>query len=214
MQRRRMSVRTDTTFLRIAVSASVAFCLWFAAAEQVLAHEGQVLRYGSFLGGMTHPALGVDHLLAMLSVGIISTQHGGRAILTVPATFVLFMFVGGTIGLVGQVDVGAILELGISASVLLLGGVIASGRRMPLPATFGAVAIFGTFHGYAHGVETPSIAQPTEYVLGFLAGTALIHLVGVLIGEVAQQYRRGSRVLRLAGVGIAASGALFLAGIA
>lgn len=192
----------------------LAAALWLVSVGNVAAHEGQVVLYGSFLAGLTHPALGLDHLLAMLSVGIISTQHGGRAILTVPATFVLFMLVGGVIGLVSQVAAGAVIELGIAASVLLLGSVIASGRRLPIPVTFGAVAGFGTLHGYAHGVETPTIAQPAEYVLGFLAGTALIHLAGVLIGEVAQQYGPGPRILRLAGVAIVGVGLLFVFGIA
>ncbi len=198
---------------RMVASGSLALAALVAGAGPVLGHENEVVRVGSFFGGMTHPVLGVDHLLAMLSVGIISTQHGGRSILTVPATFVLFMAIGGTIGLIGQVAVGGLVELGIGASVLFLGVVIASGRRLPLAVTYAAVAAFGSVHGYAHGLETPTIAEPTQYVLGFLVGTALIHLTGVLVGEVARQYGPGPRLLRLSGVAIALAGGLFVVGI-
>lgn len=188
--------------------------LWLFAASPILAHENEVIRYGSFLGGMTHPVLGPDHLLAMLCVGILSSQIGGRAILTVPATFVAFMVVGGAIGLTTAAVPMGLVEFGIGASVLLLGGIIASGRRIPTTVAMAAVAVFASFHGYAHGVETPSIAEPTLYVLGFVMGTALIHLAGVLIGEVARQYAAGSTVIRVAGATIALIGALFILGIA
>jgi urease accessory protein len=195
--------------------ALIAFALlaWAALAAPVAAHENEVIRFGSFLGGVTHPVLGPDHLLAMLSVGILSTQIGGRAILTVPATFVTFMAVGGAFGiLVGGIPMG-LIEFGIAASVLVLGAVIAVGRRMPVLVAMSAVAIFGSMHGYAHGVETPTIAEPALYAMGFLIGTAAIHLIGVLIGEVALQYRNGTSVLRLGGAMIALMGSLFLVGV-
>jgi urease accessory protein len=186
---------------------------WLTLASPVAAHANEVIRFGSFLGGVTHPVLGPDHLLAMLSVGILSTQIGGRAILTVPATFVAFMAIGGAFGiLIGGIPMVAI-EFGIAASVLVLGAAIAGGRRLPVHVAMGAVAIFGSMHGYAHGVETPTIAEPALYALGFLIGTAAIHLLGVLIGEVALQYQTGPRALRVGGATIALLGALFLAGV-
>jgi urease accessory protein len=197
---------------RLAGLALVAIA-WVAAAGPVAAHENEVIKYGSFLGGLTHPVLGPDHLLAMLSVGILSTQIGGRAILTVPATFVMFMAVGGAVGIINGGIPMEIIEFGIAASVLVLGGVIAAGRRVPVAIAMGAVAIFGSMHGYAHGVETPTIADPAVYALGFLLGTASIHLLGVLIGEVARQYRSGPRVLRVCGAAIATMGGLFLIGV-
>lgn len=191
----------------------MAALAWAAFAQPVAAHENEVIRFGSFLGGVTHPVLGPDHLLAMLSVGIVSTQIGGRAILTVPATFVTFMAIGGAFGILFGGIPMALIEFGIAASVLVLGAVIAGGRRLPVLVAMGAVAIFGSMHGYAHGVETPTIAEPALYALGFLIGTAAIHLLGVLIGEVALQYRSGPRVLRLGGATIALMGALFLVGV-
>lgn len=187
--------------------------VWLALAIPTLAHEQEVIRYGSFLGGFTHPVLGPDHLLAMLSVGILSTQIGGRAILTVPATFVAFMAVGGLVGATLAGIPMEFIELGIAASVLILGAVIALGRRLPVPVAMAAVGFFGFLHGYAHGVETPAIADPIPYALGFLAGTAAIHVAGVLIGEVALKYRAGVPALRTSGAVIAMMGVLFLAGV-
>jgi urease accessory protein len=195
------------------VGLGAAAAVWAALALPAMAHEQEVIRYGSFLGGFTHPVLGPDHLLAMLSVGILSTQIGGRAILTVPATFVSVMAVGGMVGILwGGIPLEAI-ELGIGLSVLVLGAIIALGGRLPVLAAMAAVGFFGFMHGYAHGVETPSIAEPVLYSIGFLSGTATIHLAGVLIGEVAKQYRAGIPVLRGSGGVIAVMGAVFLFGV-
>ncbi|MFM2106919.1 MAG: nickel uptake transporter HupE [Chloroflexota bacterium] len=196
----------------LAVIATAA--AWIAGAAPVAAHENEVMRLGSFLGGLTHPVLGPDHLLAMVSVGVLSAQIGGRALLTVPATFVGVMAIGATVGLVvSGIPMGAV-ELGIGGSVLLLGAIIAAGRRLPILAAMTAVGFFATFHGYAHGVETPTIAEPVQYALGFLGGTALLHLAGVLIGEVALRYRLGHPALRLSGVAVAVAGLLFVTGLA
>ena len=192
---------------------AIAAMLWAALAVPVLAHEQEVIRYGSFLGGFTHPVLGPDHLLAMLSVGILSTQIGGRAILTVPAAFVTFMAIGGVIGVAYGGIPMELIEAGIAASVLILGTIIALGRRMPVLGAMAAVGFFGSLHGYAHGVETPAIAEPVLYALGFLSGTATIHLAGVLIGEVALKYRAGVPALRTSGGAIALMGGLFLFGV-
>lgn len=177
-----------------------------------MAHEGASLPYGSFLAGLAHPVLGVDHFLAMLSVGIVSAQIGGRAIWTVPITFVSVMALGGALG---WLDVGLTsIELGIAFSVLFLGIAIAADRKMPVRIAMGAVAIFATFHGYAHGAEMPVVANPLRYAVGFMTGTALLHIAGVLIGDIAQHYARGKLLLRVAGAAIAGAGTWFLAGLA
>lgn len=178
-----------------------------------LAHENQVILFGPFLGGFTHPVLGLDHFIAMLSVGIVSAIIGGRAIWGVPATFVTFMAIGGLLGW-GRVGFSTgIVETGIALSVLLLGLLIALYR--PLPAVYVAipVAFFGTMHGYAHGAEIPSIADPVLYALGFMSGTIVIHLVGVLIGDISRRYANGRLVLRLAGGAFMVAGGLFLGGV-
>lgn len=188
--------------------------LWLATALPVAAHANEVVRLGSFLGGLTHPVLGPDHLLAMVSVGILSAQLGGRAIWTVPATFVTVMGLGGIVGLLTAGIPMSVVETGIGGSVLLLGGIIAAGRRIPTAVAMTAVGFFATFHGYAHGVETPTIAEPVQYALGFVSGTALLHVCGVVIGEVTLRYPHGMRALRTGGAAVGVMGVLFLAGLA
>jgi len=177
----------------------------------VYAHEGGTLPLGGFLSGLVHPVLRYDHLLAVLSVGILSAQIGGRAIWTVPSTFVVVMAFGGVLGLI---DVGlSTTEIGIALSLIILGAIIASERRLPIILTMIGVGFFAIFHGYAHGNEMPQTAQPFTYALGFLTGTAIIHITGVLIGDISKRYQRGSQVLRFGGGLIALVGLLFVFGI-
>lgn len=174
----------------------------------VLAHEANSLQFGSFLAGLTHPVLGPDHFLAMVSVGIVSAQIGGRAIWTVPATFVGVMAVGGALGLAG---VGLVaIEAGIAFSVLALGLAIAAARTLPVALAMVAVGVFAVFHGYAHGAEMPTVAEPVRYAAGFLTGTAALHLLGVILGDVSQHYARGKVLLRVVGGAIAGLGTWFL----
>ena len=173
----------------------------------VLAHDGAVLPYGSFMAGLTHPVLGADHFLAMVSVGVVSAQIGGRAIWTVPSTFVTVMALGGVLGM-NDVGLGGI-EFGIAFSVLALGGAIAADKRLPVAVAMAAVAVFAVFHGYAHGGEMPQVAEPVRYAAGFLIGTAVLHVTGLLIGDISQHYERGKQSLRAAGVIIAVLGCVF-----
>ncbi len=186
--------------------------LLLLAAGPALAHEGGSLPYGSFIAGLAHPVLGIDHFLAMVSVGIVSAQIGGRAIWTVPATFVVVMALG---GLLGFIDAGlTAVETGIAFSVLVLGIAIAADRKLPVMLAMAGVGVFAVFHGYAHGAEMPTVAAPVRYATGFMTGTALLHVAGVLIGDISQHYARGRVLLRVAGGAIAGVGALFLTGIA
>jgi len=189
------------------------FALLVSALPQLaLAHEGASLPYGSFLGGLTHPVLGLDHFLAMVSVGIVSAQIGGRAIWTVPATFVLVMAAGGVLGFI-NVGLTAI-EVGIAFSVLVLGGTIAADKKIPVVFAMCAVGVFAIFHGYAHGAEMPEVANPYTYVAGFMTGTILLHIMGVVVGDISQHYEKGKLLLRVAGGAIAGTGAWFLVGAA
>jgi len=194
------------------VLKSFLMALLFAAIPGVAyAHEGTNLGLGGFLSGIVHPVLGYDHLLAMLSVGIISAQIGGRAIWTVPATFVTVMAIGGVLGLI---NIGlTATELGIAVSLVILGLVIAAERRIPILAVMIGVGFFAIFHGYAHGAEMPDTAEPFLYALGFLVGTALIHIAGVVIGDISRHYERGKIVLRVGGALIALVGLLFIFGV-
>lgn len=177
----------------------------------VYAHDGSQVPFGGFLAGLVHPVLGYDHLLAMLSVGILSAQIGGRAIWTVPATFVSVMAVG---GLLGYINIGlTATELGIAASLILLGLIIAAEQKLPVKLAMLGVGFFAIFHGYAHGSEIPTTSEPVLYALGFLTGTALIHIAGVVIGDIAKHYQRGRIMLRVGGALIAVTGVLFIAGV-
>ena len=157
-----------------------------------------------FLSGLTHPVLGFDHFLAMLSVGILSAQIGGRAIWTVPATFVSVMALGAFIG-VRNIEIPGV-EYGIALSVLILGFSLAMERKLlPVWAMLG-VGFFAIFHGHAHGTEMPKIVTPVVYALGFLLGTAGIHLCGVLVGVVSNRTAKGTEILRFVGAGISGVG--------
>ncbi len=157
-----------------------------------------------FMSGLAHPVLGFDHFLAMVSVGIWSAQLGGKAIWSVPTTFVIFMIIGAIIGILGF-DV-PLVEVGIAISVMLMGIAVATEKYISTAVGFVFVAIFGMFHGHAHGVEMPTIANPYLYAVGFVLGTSLIHLLGVVIGVMAQKKAVSASLLRYVGAGIAGVG--------
>lgn len=157
-----------------------------------------------FVSGIFHPVMGFDHLLAMLSVGIISAQIGGRAIWTVPLTFVTVMALGGFLGMQNIPIPG--VEYGIALSVLILGLVVARGKRVHPVVAFIGVAFFAIFHGHAHGAEMPEMADPFIFSVGFLIGTAAIHIAGVMVGLASAKIKDGPQFLRYVGAGIAGIG--------
>lgn len=159
---------------------------------------------GGFMAGLTHPVLGFDHFLAMLSVGILSSQMGGRAMWTVPATFVAVMAIGAFIGL-EEVNLPGV-EYGIALSVLVLGFALAMERKLPPIWAMVGVGFFAIFHGHAHGTEMPAIVKPAIYASGFLLGTTALHLAGVLVGFFANKTVRGTAILRYVGAGISGVG--------
>jgi urease accessory protein len=137
-----------------------------------------------FLSGLMHPVFGLDHFLAMLGVGIVSAQLGGRRIITVPATFVLSMVAGAVAGIYGYQ--WSFSEVGIALSVVILGFAITTAKENGNSwAVMLVVALFGSLHGHAHGLEMPNTADPVFYGAGFLASTTAIHLLGVGIGHVS-----------------------------
>ena len=157
-----------------------------------------------FLAGLSHPVLGFDHLLAMISVGILSAQMGGQAIWTVPLTFVSVMLIGGILGIQGMPLFS--VELGIAFSVLALGIALAAEKKLSPILAMIFVGCFAIFHGHAHGTEMPYMAEPVLYACGFVTGTAIIHIAGVLIGIFSKKLGHGDQLLRYAGAGIAGIG--------
>lgn len=198
-----MSVRFKAQCIRLAIVLPLVVPFF----DTVRAHD-EAEGGAGFVTGLFHPVLGFDHFLAMLSVGVISAQIGGRAIWYIPATFVVTMIVGGVLGM-HSISVLAV-ETGIAFSVLMLGAILAAGKVMPQWIAIAAVAVFGIFHGHAHGTEMPLIADPWFYGIGFVTGTAIIHLTGVLFGFALRRAQRGDYAFRAAGLGIAAAGAYIL----
>ena len=144
------------------------------------AHAGPAGHTHDLVSGFAHPIGGLDHLLAMVAVGLFAAQLGGRALWLVPASFVATMAAAGFAGMAG-VHV-PLAEAGIVLSIVVLGAVVALRLAMPVAAAMALVAFFAIFHGYAHGLETPETASGLLYGLGFLAATALLHGLGIAIG--------------------------------
>lgn len=168
------------------------------------AHAHSVGTAGGFMSGLWHPVLGFDHFLAMVSVGILSAQLGGRAIWSVPLTFISVMVFGAFLGMQGINIVE--VEFGIAFSVAALGIALAAEKKMPASLAMLAVGIFAVFHGHAHGAEMPEIVTPLLYASGFVAGTATIHILGVFIGVMCSRNVRSTDFLRFVGAGIAGIG--------
>jgi urease accessory protein len=168
-----------------------------------LAHPG----HGSVSGfgfGLLHPVTGIDHVLAMVAVGMLGVQIGGRAIWTLPIAFMSAMLAGAAMAPAGILALPAV-ELGVLLSVLALGGLIALGRPLPQVLALGLVALFALFHGHAHGAAAPPTADGFLYGLGFVAATGILHAGGIGLGLALDMLgRRGA--LRYAGLGIVALG--------
>jgi urease accessory protein len=162
---------------------------------------------GGFLSGFQHPLFGVDHLLAMLAVGIWGAQMGGRRVWTLPVTFPLIMTVGGIAGMAGLALPS--VETGVALSVLALGLAIAFAWRPFEWIALLLIAVFAVFHGHAHGVELPSAADPAAYSSGFVIATGLIHIAGIGMGLLVGKLVEGW-VSRGFGAAIAVSGLYFL----
>ena len=178
----------------------------YAFAHMIIGRVG-------FFDGLTHPVLGLDHLLAMVSVGIISAQIGGRAIWTVPSAFVALMIIGGIFGFSLIVENFYFVEIGIIVSVILLGLAISVEKKIPTNLIMIFVGLFGLFHGIAHGLEIPAAASPLLFILGFIIGTTALHLFGVAIGHYAIKTSISLKILKLSGVTFAIYGIYLLIGI-
>ena len=182
------------------------------APSLAFAHTG-VGDTAGFSHGFLHPLTGLDHVLAMVMVGIFAWQLGGRALWLVPSTFVALMAVGGALGVAG---IGVpFVEAGIALSVIVLGAIVALRVRAPVAVAMAVVGLFAIFHGHAHGAEMPESAAGIAYGLGFMLATALLHTAGIglgfLIGWVGE--RKGPIVVRTAGAAAALAGVAILAGL-
>jgi urease accessory protein len=157
----------------------------------------------SFASGFIHPWTGLDHMLAMVAVGLWAGLNGGRALWVWPAAFVSFMLAGGILGITGVPM--PFVESGILASVVALGLLVLAAARLPVAAGAVLVAVFALLHGHAHGTELPNGTAAVTYAAGFAIATALLHAVGLGIVAVARS-NAGRMTVRGAGALVAAAG--------
>jgi urease accessory protein len=160
-----------------------------------------------FLSGLKHPISGLDHIIAMVSVGLWGAQLGAPAIWLLPVVFPLIMAVGGFLGLIGVPLPGT--EIGIALSGVLLGAVVLLEWRPRLYWAAILVGLFGLYHGHAHGAELPPGQNALLYSLGFILATGFLHLTGITIGLI-HRWAWGEKTLRLAGGAVSACGLYFL----
>ena len=192
-------------FLKLAVAT-----LMLGATTVAMAHTNSGSFSGGFINGFTHPLLGPDHVVAMVAVGLWGVFLGKPAIWILPVVFPLVMALGGALGVAG-IPVPAV-ETGIALSGLVLGLMVALAVKAPLWVAAILVGIFAIFHGHAHGTELPEATGPLAYSVGFVIATGLLHLFGIVFGEL-NRWPWGSIVVRTGGALIALAGLGFLTGM-
>jgi urease accessory protein len=185
------------------LSACAGLALSSGAA---LAHTG-LEHVASFSSGFLHPLGGLDHVLAMVAVGLWAGLNGGRAVWAWPAAFVGVMLIGGALGMA---DIGLpAVEAGIITSIIVLGLLVLARARLPLTAGGAIVAAFAVLHGHAHGAELPAAASAITYAAGFALATSLLHAAGVAVALVSA--REGAGVLTRGAGALVALGGIALA---
>lgn len=189
--------------LRSALALIALAVGWVPAA---FAHVGHAEAAG-LLAGLAHPVSGLDHVLAMVAVGLWGAQLGMPALWLLPVAFPLIMAMGGMLGFLGVPLPG--VEVGIAASAIVLGAAVAFELRAPLAVAALVVACFAVFHGYAHGSELPPGHDALLYSIGFVVATGCLHALGIAIGTVHGR-PWGRRMLRAAGMAVSAGGAFFM----
>ena len=188
-------------------NASLAALAVFATAgfsSAAFAHVGDHSHMG-LAEGLLHPFTGLDHMLAMVAVGLWASQIGGRALWLLPLTFPVVMAAGAALGF-GGVPLQWV-EIGIAGSVLVLGGAVALRLRPSLAVSVPLIALFAALHGYSHGVELPASASALTYAAGFVVATLALHLIGIALGLAANR-------IPVRFVARAAGGAIAVVGVA
>jgi urease accessory protein len=179
-------------------------------------HPGHAGHGGNFHDGWQHPLNGLDHLLAMIAVGLLAVRVGGRGIWLVPCAFLGSMLLGGLVGGAGWNLPG--VETGIVTSVVVLGVMVAAAGAAPIWLATSIVAAFAFLHGFAHGAEMSAGGSLATYAIGFLLATSALLLAGIGAAAGANQLWQTSApravgFTRAAGATIAACGLLMLVGL-
>jgi len=174
------------------------------------AHPGVAGHFHGFSNGFDHPLSGIDHILAMVAVGLFAAHLGGRALWLVPATFVAMMAISGIAGMSGMEL--PFVEIGITASVIALGLAIAFQISVPTLVAAAFAGVFAIFHGYAHGAEMPASISGLAYGVGFVCATALLHGVGLALGLAVNKLGRvhSRAVSQVGGFVMAVTGVVLL----
>jgi urease accessory protein len=189
-------------FLRI---FNISLLLFLSTTSLAFAHADAATITGGFLSGFFHPIIGLDHVVAMVAVGLWGAFLGRPALWVLPIIFPLVMAFGGALG-VANIDIPYV-ETGIALSGIVLGLAVVFALRPPLWGAAILVGAFAIFHGHAHGTELPNAANPLIYSIGFVVGTGLLHLAGILFGELTRWswgnilVRAGGGIIALVGLG-------------
>jgi urease accessory protein len=191
--------------LILSFNASIVLTLLLAQTAQAHVGDHEV---GGLVHGLQHPLGGLDHILAMLAVGLWATQIGGAALWALPLAFISAMVLGGVLGMTGITVM--FVEQAILLSDLILGLVVLLGTRLPLKIGMGIVGLLAIFHGYAHGAEMPHGASGLEYATGFVFSTAFLHGLGLGSALLIQKFLT-HRFIQVAGAGVL-GGSLWVVG--
>lgn len=187
--------------MKIRNMISLGMFALFASPMTAMAHPGHGT--SGLLDGLSHPIFGPDHVLAMVAVGLLAAQMGGRARWMLPVSFLTAMIAGGVLAMMGVAL--PYVEPAILASVVVLGVMIAAAFRMPMGAAAAIVALLAVSHGHAHGSEMPESASGLMYAVGFVIATACLHAAGLGLGLLATRMS-GPMWLRVAGAATAVAG--------
>ena len=185
---------------------SVALLFALPSLAQAHSQEGAI---GGLASGFLHPLSGLDHIAAMVAVGLWGAYLGAPAMWLLPVIFPMVMALGGALGVLGVPLPGT--EVGIALSAVLLGAMVLFAARPPLWVAGTLVGIFAIFHGHAHGTELPHAANAATYAIGFVTATGLLHLCGIAFGLLVR-WPWGQVLVRAGGGGIIAIGFGFLFG--
>ena len=198
--------------MKLARILTLAITSTIMIPQFAFAHVGLGDAHGA-LHGFSHPLMGIDHLLAMVSVGLLAVNLGGRAIWAVPASFVVMMVLGGVLGITGFVL--PLTEFGIGVSLLVLGMLITMAVRVQVSIAMTLAAASAIFHGFAHGAEMPENTTGFMFAAGFVIATALLHIFGILLGLGIARFSRAAsqRMLKVAGGVAALVGVALVTGI-
>lgn len=188
-------------------AASVMLALMVFVLPSTASAHNETGTIGGFLSGFKHPLTGLDHIVAMVAVGLWGAFLGGRAMWTLPVVFPVVMAMGGALGVLGVPMPG--VETGIALSGVVLGAMVALAAKPPLWVAAVIVGIFAVFHGYAHGAELPEAANAMTFAIGFVISTGLLHLSGIAFGLLTK-WPWGRIAVRVGGVVIALVGFAFL----